>query len=81
MGMRFSAMICQRVTNSVRHIVNKHNVDVVNYLDDFGGADKAYSSYECLLNVIQNYGLEVAAGKCCAPSTSMIFLRHLSQYN
>ena len=39
MGMRSSAMICQRVTNSVRHIVNKHNVDVVDYLDDFGGAD------------------------------------------
>ena len=37
MGMRSSAMICQRVTNSVRHIVKKHNIDVVNYLDDFWG--------------------------------------------
>ncbi|XP_067655879.1 uncharacterized protein [Haliotis asinina] len=82
MGLRSAAYICQRVINAVAYIAKSENVDVVNYLDDFGGCDKpqvADTAFRKLGDVIQKCGLEEAWDKACAPTTNMIFLG--SQFN
>ena len=40
MGLRSAAYICQKVTNAVRFMCTLLSIAVVNYLDDFAGADK-----------------------------------------
>ena len=40
MGLRSAAYICQRVTNAVAYILLTLGVIVLNYLDDFAGAEK-----------------------------------------
>ena len=39
MGLKSSAFICQSVTNAVRFIAKKHDISLINYLDDFAGAE------------------------------------------
>ena len=77
MGLRTSAYICQRCTNMVTYICKQHKVNVVNYLDDFGGASHwstAESDFEQLGNILRSCGLEESKTKACQPSTRMIFL-------
>ena len=40
MGLRSATYICQRVTDAVRFMCTLLSIAVVNYLDDFAGADK-----------------------------------------
>ena len=60
MGLRSAAYICQRVTNAVRSVLNKHfNQDIINYLDDFYGCEEAttaISGYERLGLISQQCG-------------------------
>ena len=77
MGLRSAALCCQRVTNAVNFICRKRDIQVVNYLDDFGGAerwDKAQEAYEGLAQVLQQCGLVEAADKACEPQCVMTFL-------
>ncbi|CAC5393773.1 unnamed protein product [Mytilus coruscus] len=49
MGLKSSAFICQTVTNAVRFIAKNHDISLINYLDDFAGAEiseKADISYK-----------------------------------
>ena len=76
-GLRSSALICQRITNSITYILKNKGVEVINYLDDFAGAehdDEALQSYNILRNTIANYGLELSSDKCRPPSHEMTFL-------
>ena len=78
MGLRSSAMMCQRVTDAIRHIMMKnHGVFVVNYLDDFAGCENmnsAWLAYEQLKTVLKPCGIEESAKKACPPDTKMVFL-------
>lgn len=77
MGLKSSAYFCQRVTNMIRHILEKKQVDCVNYLDDFGGADAwatAQTSTNTMDEVIDRSGLEKSAAKDVDPTCIMIFL-------
>lgn len=77
MGLTSSAYICQRVTNAVNFIVKKQGVDVVNYLDDFAGADSpelANQSFKKLKWVLDQCGLEESVDKACGPCLRMSFL-------
>ena len=40
MGLRSSAMCCQRITNAVKYIFEQLGYKVVPYLDDLGSAAK-----------------------------------------
>ncbi|VDI21536.1 Hypothetical predicted protein [Mytilus galloprovincialis] len=60
MGLKSSAYICQRITNAVSYIVKKFGVEVINYLDDFAGADSpdtADNSFQILKQVLDNCGV------------------------
>lgn len=77
MGLRSAAQMCQRVTSAIGFIFKKRGFDVINYLDDFGGAEtpgKANEAFEVLGSIIQSAGLEESQQKAVPPSTSMIFL-------
>ena len=41
MGLRSSAYICQRVTNAIRFMCHMLHIVILNYLEDFAGAEKA----------------------------------------
>ncbi len=77
MGLTSDALICQRLTNAVSFIYNKWGWFVVNYLDDFGGAEvwnKAQEAFDALSNVIETCRLEESMAKACPPSSNMVFL-------
>ena len=77
MGLRSSALCCQRTTLCIQHIYKNQGFDLVVYLDDLGGAespDKAGEAYECLGRILESAGLEEKKSKACPPSTRMSFL-------
>jgi hypothetical protein len=77
MGLRSAALICQRVTNAVNHMAHKQGIDIVNYLDDFGGADNpevADEKFKKLGGLLKQCGLEESEQKASPPSTRMMFL-------
>jgi hypothetical protein len=77
MGLRSSAYICQRVTNSVSFIMLQRGYKILNYLDDFGGVEtpaKASLAFSTLKEVLDELGLKESTSKACAPTTRMTFL-------
>lgn len=77
MGLRSSSFICQRVSSAVRYLFDKMGYKVVNYLDDFGGADtvdKAYDAYDALGDLLVSCGLEESKQKGVAPCSRLEFL-------
>ena len=77
MELRSAAYICQRVTNAVSYICSILNFLVLNYLDDFAGAEmryKAVKAYNELESVLLNCRLEESPEKASPPSTEMVFL-------
>ncbi|CAC5406931.1 unnamed protein product [Mytilus coruscus] len=77
MGLKSSAFICQTVTNAVRFIAKNHDISLINYLDDFAGAEiseKADISYKKLKWVLDSCGLEESVEKASSPSHRMSFL-------
>ena len=77
MGLRSSALCCQRTTLAIQHIYKKRGYDLVVYLDDLGSAEtpqKAEDAYKCPGDVLSKSGFEEKVSKSCPPSTCMSFL-------
>ena len=77
MGLRSACQACQRVTNGVAFAFCKWGYSVVNYIDDFAGAevrDRAPEAYHSLGVLLDDLGLDESKDKACSPSTSMSFL-------
>lgn len=77
MGLRSAAFLCQRITNAVAYICEQEGVDVINFQDDFGGAEiweKAEEAFRKLGEIIGNCGIAEAILKACEPAYRMIFL-------
>ena len=76
-GLRSAAYICQRVTNMIRFLLKERGIDIVNYIDDLGGADTpnvAHHSFNVLRQTLSDIGAEENMKKACPPSTKMVFL-------
>ena len=59
MGLRSAAMACQRVTNAIAYIMATKDFVTINYLDDFGMAEKSdrcNEGFQTLGNVLQELG-------------------------
>ena len=68
MGLRSVAYICQRVTNAIRYMCQMMKIAVLNYLDDFAGADTpelASKSFEELGELLTPRGIEVKGESMC----------------
>lgn len=77
MGLRSAAYICQRVTNAVTFVCRKHGVELINYLDDFAGAetwDKANDAFTTVGDVLLRLGIQEAPDKAWPPNCVMEFL-------
>ena len=77
MGLRSAANICQRVTNAISFILLQMGIAILNYLDDFAGAerrDNAIFAYNCLGTVLQKCGFVESIEKASPPSEIMSFL-------
>ncbi len=74
MGLRSTALICQRLTNAVSFIYSKRGWYTVNYLDYLGGGGKADKAFEELAVVIDESGLHESVEKKCPLNIGMVFL-------
>lgn len=77
MGLRSSALICQRVTAAFAFMMYQFGFPVLNYLDDFAGAEKgdnAKLAFLLLRSLFEKSGIEEALDKACAPTEIMVFL-------
>ena len=77
MGLRSSAMCCQRITNAIRHLYQKRGYDLVAYLDDLASAEvpsQADQAYSEMGKVLEEAGLQEQKQKSVPPSTNIVFL-------
>lgn len=77
MGLRSACMCCQRTTDAVSYIFRSCGFELVNYMDDFAGAeDKALAiqAFELLGDILHSCGLEEAVDKSTSPDTQIVFL-------
>ena len=77
MGLRSSAMCCQRITNAIRYIYQQFGFNLVPYLDDLATAETPERSLEAFQNVaeiLKLAGLEESIQKAHSPSIQMVFL-------
>ena len=66
MGLRSAAYVCQRITSAIVHIHRKMLYWSINYLSDFGSAEKekeAWSSFSVMGTLLSNLGVEEAVAK------------------
>ena len=73
MGLKISAYICQRITNSVIFIFRSQGYEALNYLDDLGGGDtvdRALSAYEALGQLLKNLRIKEAESKAARQQQS-----------
>ena len=71
------AMGCKIFSVSVRHIMHRHGFTVINYVDDFIGVatpSVTQCSYDFLLHLLRDLGLEVSVKKLVPPSTKVVCL-------
>ncbi len=77
MGLRSAAFICQRMTNAINYIYHNMGYSAENYIDDFGGCERAalaWEAFAALHSLFQLLGVEEAENKAVAPNVCMIFL-------
>ena len=71
-GLRTAALACQRTTDAVRWIMQQQELDSLNYLDDFAGAEslkqQADHAYDSLRSLLATLGLPEATAKGTAPA-------------
>ena len=77
MGLRSSAVICQRVTNAISYMMFQVGVAILNCLDDLAGAetpDRAEVAYSLFDSMLKTAGFMESTYKACPPSTQMVFV-------
>ena len=77
MGMRSAPYIAQRVTNAIAHIHSRVKFFLLNYVDDFVGAelrDRIWEAYEALARLLEELGVDTSAEKPVPPTTRLEFL-------
>ena len=77
MGMRLAPYIAQKITNAIAHIHQSLQYFLLNYVDDFVGAElweKIWDAYNALSHLLQNLGVETSQDKIVPPTTRLEFL-------
>ena len=70
MGMRSAPYIAQRITNAIAFIHRQLSYFLLNYVDDFVGAElrqKAWAAYEALTHILEELRVETSKGKLVLP--------------
>ena len=77
MGMRSAPYIAQRVTNAIAYIHRKLQFFILNYVDDFVGAEvkeMIWQAYQALISLLEELRAETSADKVVPPTTRLEFL-------
>ena len=77
MGMQSAPYIAQRVTNAIAFIHRQLHYYLLNYVDDFVGAetrDKIWQAYQALTELLYNLRVDTSEEKIVPPTTRMEFL-------
>ena len=77
MGVRSGPMIAQRVTSAITWIVQQAQYFLLNYVDDFVGAEekeKAQRAYEFLTKLLRDLKAQTSPEKRVPPTTRLEFL-------
>ena len=78
MGLRSAAYAGQRVSNSIVFMHRQFGYWSINYLDDFGSAEKkeddANDSFNLMTRIMKSIGVAEAEEKAIAPTTRLDFL-------
>ena len=77
MGMRSAPYIAQRVTNAIAYIHRQMEYFLLNYVDDFVGAEwetKAWKAYQALTTLLNQLKVEISEEKLVPPTTRLEFL-------
>ena len=77
MGKRIAPYIAQRITNAIAYIHRQLKFFLLNYVDDFVGAEeteRAWTAFNNLVQLLDSLGVEKAKDKTVHPTTIMEFL-------
>ena len=77
MGMRSAPYIAQWVTNAIAHIHRKLEFFLLNYVDDFVGAEfkeRIWEAYEALMALLKELRVDTSKEKVVPPTTWLEFL-------
>ena len=77
MGLGTTGIACWRATNIIAYICEKKGVDILNYFDDLGGAErkeKAQWAFNFLGGLLSWLRSAESVSKACEPATRMVFL-------
>ena len=77
MGMRSAPYIAQRVTNAIAHIHCQLKFFLLNYVDDFVGAEtrnRIWAAFKSLTRLLEELGVETSEEKMVPPTTRLEFL-------
>ena len=80
MGCRIAPYICQRTTDMVAHIQGAMGYFVLNYVDDFIGAEystRVGEAYQTLIRLLSNIGLDRSEKKSVSPTQVIDFIGNL----
>ena len=72
-----SALICQRITNAIKHIFGNIGHVVVHFLDDFAGVnlwEVAWMEFKLLSRLLKDIGADKAVEKAVEPAMVVEFL-------
>jgi hypothetical protein len=70
-GFRHGRTICQRITDAVRFILSKCNIQVINYIDDFIAivpAGRAFEMFEITKSILSDIALVTSDSKTVKPA-------------
>ena len=73
-GAVHGTAIFQRITNSIRCILEEENIRVYNYIDDiftFMESDRAHHDFMCLRELIEKLGLPINDSQVVTPANVM----------
>ena len=77
-GFRHGSLFFQRCSDAIRYIMTSHGYKgLFNYIDDLiytGLPSEIHDSYQFLLNLLQELGLDISYKKLIAPATSVVCL-------
>ena len=77
-GFRLGSIFFQKISDSIRYIMkNKGYPHLLNYIDDLCYCDlpsKIDSAFQCLLELLQDLGLDISSKKLTPPSTKVVCL-------
>ena len=77
MGLRAAPYIAQRITNAIAFIHRQLQFFLLNYVDDFVGAellDKIWQSFDALTNLLDTLNMETSQDKIVTSTTRLEFL-------